>query len=239
MVSIGAALHLRRHRPAGSNSKPWPSPRGFGTTNSDRPRWALRAVGVGAGQQHQHVGPRAERAPRLHAVDQPAVAVAAVAVDLDAGDVGAEVGLGHRDRGHHLGRWPASAATPASAPRCRPASSARARISGRVMSEPPAPSEPRDSSSVATTMPRYSDSPPAREPAVLLGDRQAEAAHLGQARDDVLGDVGVLCGGCARRPAAACPRRSAGTCPAPSRSRASRWRGPSLAGERGEEPGAR
>ena len=41
-----------------------------------------------------------------------------------------------------------------------PFTSARVRISGRVMSEPPAPSEPRDSSSVATTMPMYSDSPP-------------------------------------------------------------------------------
>ncbi len=34
-----------------------------------------------------------------------------------------------------------------------PATRARDRISGRVMSEPPAPSEPHDSSSVATTMP--------------------------------------------------------------------------------------
>ena len=34
-----------------------------------------------------------------------------------------------------------------------PATSARVRISGRVTSEPPMPSEPRDSSSVATTMP--------------------------------------------------------------------------------------
>ena len=33
---------------------------------------ALRAVGIGAGQQHQDVGAGAERAPRLHAVDQPA-----------------------------------------------------------------------------------------------------------------------------------------------------------------------
>ena len=41
-----------------------------------------------------------------------------------------------------------------------PLSSARVRISGRVMSDPPAPSDPRDSSSVATTMPMYSDSPP-------------------------------------------------------------------------------
>jgi hypothetical protein len=34
-----------------------------------------------------------------------------------------------------------------------PANSARLRISGRVISEPPAPREPQDSSSVATTMP--------------------------------------------------------------------------------------
>jgi hypothetical protein len=42
------------------NSKPWPSPRSLGTMNIDRPRWPLRAVGVGAGQQHQHVGAGAE-----------------------------------------------------------------------------------------------------------------------------------------------------------------------------------
>ncbi|MFL6243446.1 MAG: acyl-CoA dehydrogenase family protein [Acidimicrobiia bacterium] len=35
-----------------------------------------------------------------------------------------------------------------------PCTIARVRISGRVMSEPPTPSEPHDSSSVATTMPR-------------------------------------------------------------------------------------
>jgi hypothetical protein len=34
-----------------------------------------------------------------------------------------------------------------------PAISARVRISGRVTSEPPMPSEPRESSSVATTIP--------------------------------------------------------------------------------------
>ena len=43
------------------------------------------------------------------------------------------------------------------------------RISGRVMSEPPAPSEPRDSSSVATTMPMYSDSPPLPQPPYSSG----------------------------------------------------------------------
>ena len=35
-----------------------------------------------------------------------------------------------------------------------PRTIARVRISGRVMSEPPTPSEPQDSSSVATTIPR-------------------------------------------------------------------------------------
>ncbi len=34
-----------------------------------------------------------------------------------------------------------------------PCTSARVRISGRVISEPPAPSDAHDSSSVATTMP--------------------------------------------------------------------------------------
>ena len=35
-----------------------------------------------------------------------------------------------------------------------PCTIARVRISGRVISEPPTPSDPHDSSSVATTMPR-------------------------------------------------------------------------------------
>ncbi len=34
-----------------------------------------------------------------------------------------------------------------------PVTRARVRISGRVISDPPTPSDPRDSSSVATTMP--------------------------------------------------------------------------------------
>ena len=41
-----------------------------------------------------------------------------------------------------------------------PVTSARVKISGRVMRLPPAPRLPRLSSSVATTMPMYSDSPP-------------------------------------------------------------------------------
>ena len=113
----------------------------------------LGAVRVGAGQQHEHVGPGREGAPRLDAVDHPA------AVDRrgrgdDAGDVGAEVGLGDRHRGQDLARWPAWAATACFCSSVPPVTRARLRISGRVMSEPPTPSEPQTSSSVATTMPR-------------------------------------------------------------------------------------
>ena len=50
-----------------------------------------------------------------------------------------------------------------------------------------------------------------REAAVLLGDREPEAAELGEPDDDVLGDVGVRRGGRARRPDGSCPRRSGGT----------------------------
>ena len=62
-----------------------------------------RAVGVGAGQQHEHVGPGGEGAPGLDPVDHPA------AVDRrgrrhDAGHVGPVVGLGHGDGGQDLGR---------------------------------------------------------------------------------------------------------------------------------------
>ena len=45
-----------------------------------------------------------------------------------------------------------------------PFTSARVKISGRVISDPPMPRAPHDSSSVATTMPRYSDSPPVAKP---------------------------------------------------------------------------
>ena len=50
-----------------------------------------------------------------------------------------------------------------------PCNSARTRISGRVTSEPPTPSEPRESSSVATTMARSSPSPPAEKPPYCSG----------------------------------------------------------------------
>ena len=79
----------------------------LGDDEQAQPAVGLGAVRIGAGEQHQHVGAGAERAPRLDAVDD--VAGRAVGAggsgggDLDAGDVAAEVGLGDGDCGHHLG----------------------------------------------------------------------------------------------------------------------------------------
>jgi len=64
---------------------------------------SLGAIGVGACQQHQHVGPGRERAPRLDAVDAPAIAVGP-GRHPKTGHVRAEVGLAHGDRGHRLAR---------------------------------------------------------------------------------------------------------------------------------------
>ena len=73
-----------------------------------------------------------------------------------------------------------------------PASSARVRISGRVISEPPTPSEPRDSSSVATTMPMYSDSPPIEKPPYSSGTDRPKPPISARPAMIVLGDVGVV-----------------------------------------------
>ena len=62
----------------------------------------LGPVGIGAGQQHEHVGPGGEGAPGLDPVDQP-TAFGGHGRGDHAGHVGAEVGLGDRHRPHHLG----------------------------------------------------------------------------------------------------------------------------------------
>ena len=149
----------------------------------------LGPVGIGAGQQHEDVGPGGERAPGLHPVDEPAPFGAGRCGD-HPGHVGAEVGLGDRHRSHRLGRGQLGqpllllllgasvdqgtgqdlgpgdqrAAGPQRAPRELLGGHHHAQVVGLA---------------------------PGGEPAVLLGDRHAEAPHLGHARDDLLGDVGV------------------------------------------------
>ena len=67
----------------------------------------LGSIRVGAGQQHQHIGPAGEGAPGLDPVDHIARFIARPGRrrggDLDAGDVRPIVGLGHRHRYHRLG----------------------------------------------------------------------------------------------------------------------------------------
>ncbi len=68
-----------------------------------QPAVGLAAVGIGAGQEHEDVGPGREGAPGLGAVDQPPALGPGGGGD-HAGDVGPEVGLGDGNRPHDLAR---------------------------------------------------------------------------------------------------------------------------------------
>ena len=124
---------------------------GLGTTNIDRPRWVLdRSGSVRASSMRTSA-----RAPNVHQVLTPlmshppsvfvAVTLMPATSEPKSGSVTATAAITSAvaRRGSHC-------CFCSSVP---PLTSARVRISGRVMSEPPTPSEPRDSSSVATTMP--------------------------------------------------------------------------------------
>ena len=133
----------------------------------------LGAFRVGAREQHQHVGAGTERAPRLDAVDHVAGrAVGAVGRrrgDLDAGDIAAEVGLGHRDSGHHLGgrqlRQPVLLLLLGAAFH----EGAGEDLGSRDQRPADAQRAARLSSSVATTMAMYSPSPPSLYPPYSAG----------------------------------------------------------------------
>ena len=146
-----------RPPPGWVNSKPWPLARSLGTMNRLRPR----CVRVRSGSVRASSISTSARPANVHQVLTPLITqpaspsgpVAGVAITLmlatsepKSGSVTATAAMISpvARRGSQASFW-------ASVP---PVSSARARISGRVMSEPPAPSEPRDSSSVAMTMPR-------------------------------------------------------------------------------------
>ena len=145
------------------NMKPCESPCGFGTMNKLRPLWPrLRSVLVRASNMSTSA-----RAPKVHQVFTPLMrqplrpsgASPGVAVVFTpatslpkSGSVTATAA-----RTSALASLGSHSIFCSSVP---PFMRARARISGRVMSEPPMPSEPRDSSSVAMTLPMYSPSPP-------------------------------------------------------------------------------
>ncbi len=119
--------------------------------NNDRPRWALER----SGSVRANSMSTSARAAKVHHVftpltnHPPEVRVAAVTMaatsEPKSGSVTATAFITSPDarRGSHV-------CFCSSVP---PATRARLRISGRVMSEPPAPSEPQDNSSVATTIP--------------------------------------------------------------------------------------
>jgi hypothetical protein len=154
----------------------------------------LRSVGIGAGEQHQQIGAGAERAPRLHAVDQPARVVAVPGRrcrHLDAGDVRSVVGLGDGDRVEQLRRRHAR----------QPPLLLLLRAplhQGTGEDLRPGDQRPAGTEGTARQLLGRDDHPDVLrlaacpEAAVLLGDREAEGAHLAEPGDDLLGDVGVV-----------------------------------------------
>ncbi len=150
----------------------------------------LAAVGVGAGEQHEHVGAGSEGAPGLDAVDQPAT-LDGCGGDLDPGDVGAVVGLGHRHRVHDLGRGelrqPVLLLLLGSAGLERPGQDLGAGDQ-RAAGPERAPREllGGDDHGDVVRLGAGGEAP------VLLGDRESEGPHLGEPGDDLLGDVVVV-----------------------------------------------
>ena len=175
-----------------------------------------RPVRVGAGQQHEHVGPGGEGAPGLDPVDHPP-AVDGRGRRHDAGHVGAEVGLGHRHGGQDLGRG--QLGQPVLLLLLGPAVDQRPGQDLGPGDERAADAERAPAQLLGGDHHAHVVALAARrEPAVLLGDREPEAAELGQALDDLFGDVAVGRGGRARRAGRPSPRRSGGTSRAPARS---------------------
>ena len=150
----------------------------------------LGAVRVGASQQHQHVAARRERAPRLHAVDEIGPIVLLLGGHLEAGDIGSEVGLGDGDGDHELAGGDlreelvllrlGAASHDGSGEDLGPGDQ-RAAGAQRAARELLGGDDHTEVVALAAR----------GEPAVLLRHRKAEPAHLGEASDDVLGDVCV------------------------------------------------
>ncbi len=152
------------------------------------------AVGIGPGEEHQHVGPSAERAPGLDPVD----GVARLSVrtlrrcgrGLDPAHVRAVVGLGDGHRGHDLARGqlrqPLLLLLLGPAPHEGPGEDLRSGDE-RAADAERTPGELLGGDDHAQVLAVTTLGPAA----VLGGRRQPEGAHLGQAGDDALGNVAV------------------------------------------------
>ena len=147
------------------------------------------AVRVGTRQQHEHVGPGGEGAPGLDPVDQPAPVGRGGRGD-DAGDVRAEVGLGDRHGRQHLGRGelgqPLLLLLLGAPVDQGPGENLGPGDQGAADAQrAPAQLLGGDDHAHVVALPAGG------EAVVGLGDRQPEATQLGQAGDDLLGDVAV------------------------------------------------
>ena len=119
-----------------------------------------------------------------------------------------------------------------------PLTSARVRISGRVISDPPIPRLARLSSSVATTMPRYSLSPPSLYPPYSAGTDNPKApisASPSMTSSGTSPFVRWTCSACGATTLVANERNVSCT----SSMSASRWRGPPVSASEARNSGSR
>ncbi len=133
-------------------AKPWPSALGFSTTNSDSPRWPRARSGSVRASSNS----TSARAANVHQVLTPLIVHPP---STGAAEV-VTLATSEPKSGSVTATAPSTSAPASFGSHCcfcssvPPWTMARVRISGRVMSDPPAPSDAHESSSVATTMPR-------------------------------------------------------------------------------------
>ena len=148
-----------------------------------------RPIGVGAGEQHQHVGPGGKGAPGLDAVDQPS-SIGRRGGGDDAGDVRTEIRLGDGHGGEHFRRGqfgepvllllfgaPVDQCPGEDLGPCDQGTADAERSPTQLFGG-------HDHAHVVTLA-------TGGEAVVLLGDRESEPAEFGQATDDLFGDIAI------------------------------------------------
>ena len=175
------------------NSNPWPSARGLSTMNSETPRCVFDRSGSVRARSIR----TSARPANVHHVFTPLMPIAAVVrvrrrrftftpatSEPKSGSVTATATISSPDA--MRGSQPLLLLLGAAL------DEARARISGRVMSDPGHAERAARQLLGGDDHPEVVGLAAGGEPAVLLGHREPEAADLGQPGDDVLGDVGVV-----------------------------------------------